>query len=203
MPRSVYHLRARVDPGLVRRLVLSRPDEVLDLHLLELARPEGEVARRDLVAKRLADLGDAERQLAAHGVQHVAEVDEDPLRRLGPQVGQARPVAGVDRSDRGPEHQVERPRLGQIGGAAVGALELLGRDRRVDLGQPDRVPAPSAPRTRDRRAAGPCSSGSRSSDPRRSTRGPSTSRPAGSSGSRRPDPPCRRGRRRPSATRRA
>ena len=40
-------------------------DEVLHLHLLELAHPEDEVAGRDLVAERLADLGDAERQLLA------------------------------------------------------------------------------------------------------------------------------------------
>ena len=38
--------------------------EELDLHLLELARAEGEVPRRDLVAKALADLGDAERDAA-------------------------------------------------------------------------------------------------------------------------------------------
>ena len=36
--------------------------EELDLHLLELARAEGAVLRRDLVAERLADLGDAERR---------------------------------------------------------------------------------------------------------------------------------------------
>ena len=44
---------------------LGRRHEELHLHLLELARAEDEVARRDLVAKRLADLGDAERRLLA------------------------------------------------------------------------------------------------------------------------------------------
>ena len=39
--------------------------EELALHLLKLARAEREVARRDLVAERLADLADAERELPA------------------------------------------------------------------------------------------------------------------------------------------
>ena len=38
-------------------------DEELHLHLLELARAEDEVPGRDLVAERLADLRDAERDL--------------------------------------------------------------------------------------------------------------------------------------------
>jgi hypothetical protein len=54
---------ARVDPLLVDLLVRARAAEVLDLHLLELARAEREVAGRDLVPERLADLCDAERQL--------------------------------------------------------------------------------------------------------------------------------------------
>ena len=53
------------NPFLVEVLpdVVVRRDEVLDLHLLELARAEDEVARRDLVAERLADLRDPERHL--------------------------------------------------------------------------------------------------------------------------------------------
>jgi hypothetical protein len=43
----------------------ARLDEELHLHLLELAGAEDEVARRDLVAERLADLRDAERRLLA------------------------------------------------------------------------------------------------------------------------------------------
>ena len=41
---------------------------------------------RDLVAERLADLRDAERQLLARELEDVLEVDEDPLRRLRAQV---------------------------------------------------------------------------------------------------------------------
>src|SRR5262249_2461690 len=44
-------------------IVLARPHEVLELHLLELARTEEEVPRSDLVAERAADLGDTEGQL--------------------------------------------------------------------------------------------------------------------------------------------
>jgi hypothetical protein len=52
-------------------LVGARLDEELHLHLLELAGAEDEVAGRDLVAERLADLRDAERRLLARVVMHV------------------------------------------------------------------------------------------------------------------------------------
>ena len=45
-----------VHPGLLPVLVGARLDEELDLHLLELAGAEDEVAGSDLVAERLADL---------------------------------------------------------------------------------------------------------------------------------------------------
>ena len=51
---------AVVDPVLVPLLVGARLAEELQLHLLELAGAEDEVARRDLVAEGLADLADAE-----------------------------------------------------------------------------------------------------------------------------------------------
>ena len=101
----------RVDPALVPFLVGARLDEELHLHLLELAGAEDEVARRDLVAERLADLADAERDLLARGLQHVAVVDEDALRGLRPQVRQARLVLG--RSKVGAEQSVEHARLGE------------------------------------------------------------------------------------------
>ena len=65
---------------------LGGRDEELHLHLLELAHAEEEVPRRDLVAEALADLRDAERRLHAQRRRDVLEVDEDALRRLGPQV---------------------------------------------------------------------------------------------------------------------
>jgi hypothetical protein len=56
---------AEAAPPLEPLLVGARLDEELHLHLLELAGPEDEVAGRDLVAERLPDLGDAERDLLA------------------------------------------------------------------------------------------------------------------------------------------
>ena len=104
--------QAFVHPALVPILVVAGGDEELELHLLELAHPEDEVARRDLVAERLADLCDAERKLAGGGVQDVLEVREDGLRGLGPQIRERRAV--VDRADAGLEHQVEGPGLGEV-----------------------------------------------------------------------------------------
>ena len=85
--------------------------EELDLHLLELAGAEDEVAGVDLVAEALADLGDAEGSLHAAGVDDVAEVGEDALGGLGAEIGLARLV--VDGANVGLEHQVEVARLGQ------------------------------------------------------------------------------------------
>ena len=87
------------------------PDEVLHLHLLELAHPEDEVARADLVAERLADLGDPERQLLARGLLDVLEVDVRALGGLGPQVDDRRVV--LDRAHERLEHEVEPARRGQ------------------------------------------------------------------------------------------
>src|SRR5207245_5869259 len=52
--------------------------EELHLHLLELARPKREVAGGDLVAERLADLRDAERELLPGGLELVEVVDVGP-----------------------------------------------------------------------------------------------------------------------------
>src|SRR5262245_45412584 len=56
-------LIARITPELVPLVRRVGVDEELDLHLLELARAEREIPRRDLVAKRLALLRDAEGNL--------------------------------------------------------------------------------------------------------------------------------------------
>src|SRR5439155_18823901 len=84
---------------------------------------EDEVARRYLVAERLAHLRDPERRLLARELQNVLEVDEDALRRLRAQVGDR---AGLlHGADRGLEHQVEFARLRQI--ALVSFARVLGR----------------------------------------------------------------------------
>ena len=108
---------ALVDPVAVPLVGLGRRHEELHLHLLELERAEDEVARRDLVAERLADLGDAERRLAARDLGDVLEVDEDALRRLGAEVD--RDARLLHRADARLEHEVEVARLGQV---AVGRL---------------------------------------------------------------------------------
>ncbi len=102
--------RPEVEPlaGLLRRA------EPLELHLLELAAAEDEVARGDLVAERLADLRDPERHAHAAGVEHVAVVEEDALRGLRAQVRHIVVAAGG--ADEGAEHQVELARLGERSG---------------------------------------------------------------------------------------
>ena len=106
-----------LDPVAVPLLRLGRRDEELHLHLLELERAEDEVAGRDLVPERLADLRDPERRLAARDLEHVLVVDEDPLGGLGSEVD-LRPGL-LDGADARLEHQVELARLGQV---AVGRL---------------------------------------------------------------------------------
>ena len=112
---------AVVDPVLVPLLVGARLAEELQLHLLELAGAEDEVARRDLVAEGLAHLADAEGRLLAGRAHDVGEVDEDALGGLGAQVVQAGLV--VDRPQVGLEQAGELARLGpgaRLAGDGVG-----------------------------------------------------------------------------------
>ena len=130
-------VEALLQPVLVPALGLVGRHEELHLHLLELERAEDEVAGRDLVAERLADLGDAERRLAARELQHLLEVEEDALGGLRAQVdGRAGLLHGADRRL---EHQVELARLGQVAlrvlarvlgrpAAALESLEVVGAE---------------------------------------------------------------------------
>ena len=110
-------------------------DEVLHLHLLELAHPEDEVAGADLVAERLADLGDPERQLLARRLLDVLEVDVRALGGLGAQVDDRGVL--LDRAHERLEHQVEparratagRRRPGSAGRAARRSSGPAGRSR--------------------------------------------------------------------------
>jgi hypothetical protein len=86
------------DPVGVPLIVRAGLDEIFELHLLELARAEGVVARVDLVAERLADLRDAEGAASPGRCRDVVEVHEDALRRLGAEVGDGGVV--LDRADR-------------------------------------------------------------------------------------------------------
>ena len=133
-PSSTYQSKRALLPRrrTTRARVVGR-DEELHLHLLELARAEDEVARRDLVAKRLADLRDAERRLLARELQDVLEVDEDALRGLGAQVdGRARVLHGAHRRL---EHEVEVARLGEVAVRSLAGVlgRLLGAGELADV----------------------------------------------------------------------
>ena len=97
--------------------------EELHLHLLKLARAEDELAGGDLVAKRFADLRDAEREAAARTVEHVLEVDEHPLRGLRPHVRHRSVV--LDRPHVRPHQQVEVPLLGEFPHRAAARAGVL------------------------------------------------------------------------------
>ncbi len=86
-------------------------DEELHLHLLELAGAKDEVAWRNLVTKRFADLSNAERRLLTRGVEHVLEVEEDSLCRFGTQIDIV--TRTLDRTGLGFEHEVELAGLGE------------------------------------------------------------------------------------------
>ena len=133
-------VEALVAPVLVPALAVGRRDEELHLHLLELAGAEDPVLRRDLVAERLADLGDAERRPLARRVEDVGEVDEHALRRLRAQVGDGRRV--LDRAGLGLEHQVELAGLGEravlaAARARVGVVELVEAEAVLAVGAVD------------------------------------------------------------------
>ena len=59
-PQRLHPLEPLVSPVVKPCCIGTRLHEELHLHLLEFPRPEDEVARRDLVAKRFADLRYAE-----------------------------------------------------------------------------------------------------------------------------------------------
>ena len=102
-------------------LVRTRLAEELQLHLLELASAEDEVAGRDLVAEGLAHLADAEGRLLAGRAHDGCEVDEDSLGGFGAQVVQAGLV--IDRPQVGLEQAGELARLGpgaRLAGDGVG-----------------------------------------------------------------------------------
>ena len=124
---------------------LAGPDEVLHLHLLELAHPEDEVARADLVPERLPDLGDPERDLLARALLDVLEVDVRALGGLGPEVDDRGVV--LDRAHVRLEHQVEPARRRQraavvravrprrwttVGSQQVGRRQVLGAGQLVE-----------------------------------------------------------------------
>src|SRR5260370_24462626 len=81
------------------------PAKIFQLHLLELARPEGKIARIDFVTKGFANLRDAKRQFLARDFENIFKLNEDGLRRLGPKISERRFI--LSRADEGFEHQIE------------------------------------------------------------------------------------------------
>jgi hypothetical protein len=129
-PQLHVPLQPLVHPVVVPTLCLGGRHEELHLHLLELERPEDEVARGDLVAERLTDLRDSERRLLAGVLEGGLEVEEDALRGLGSEVHGR---AGVlHRADRGLEHEVELARFREVA-VGVFARELRGGAPAADV----------------------------------------------------------------------
>ena len=143
-----FDLRARDADVLVKFQALLEPvvgepqavfgtAEKLDLHLLEFARAEDVVARIDLVAKRLADLRDAERELLARGIEDIAEIHKDRLRRLRAEIDEV--VVALDRSGVRFEHEIEGSGLCQFPTAIrarshqPGHVALLRREEAVEF----------------------------------------------------------------------
>src|ERR1700675_3861047 len=86
-----------------------RLDEKFQFHLLELARAEGEIARRDFVAERFADLRDAERDALPRRFQNIFELRENRLWGFGAEISDI--VFALNWSDKCFEHQIERTRF--------------------------------------------------------------------------------------------
>ncbi|MNC09259.1 hypothetical protein D3C75_568780 [compost metagenome] len=107
--------------------ILAGFAEEFKLHLLELAGPEGEVARSDFVPEALADLADAEGQLLAHGALHILEVDEDALCGFRAQINFV--SAGDGNTLMGFEHQVELADVRIVEGAAIRAHNVVLADQ--------------------------------------------------------------------------
>ena len=114
MPRSVTVMS--------RGRIVAGRDEKFQFHLFELARAEGEIARVNFVAERLADLCDAEGNLLARDAEHVLKLREDDLCGLGTKI---RDAAGFfDGADVSFEHEIKLARLGEVVRAAFGAFRL-------------------------------------------------------------------------------
>ena len=97
--------------------------EEFKLHLFELAGPEREVARRDLVSEGFAYLTYAEGDLFSGRSLNVLKVYEYTLSRLRPEVYLARRILG--NALEGLKHQVELSYIGEIMLAAVGTSYVV------------------------------------------------------------------------------
>ena len=121
-------VHALLGPVLEPVVVGTGFDEELQLHYFKLAGAEGRVAGGNFVAEGLADLGDAEGELAAGGVEDVFEVDVDALGGLGAEVDLRGGV--FNGAHESLEHEVELAGVGEFA-LAVGAfigIEVVGAE---------------------------------------------------------------------------
>ena len=139
--KRIEPVAAEASPVFEPLQIRSRPAEKLKLHLLEFARAEGEVARRNLVPEGLSDLADAERNLFPGGSLDVLEIDEDTLRCLRTEID------GVLRVLRdaleGLEHQVKLTDIGKVVLSAGRAGNLVVIDECLHLHVAHRVHTPA------------------------------------------------------------
>jgi len=84
-----------------------RRNEILHLHLLELTRPQDEVAWGYFVTKRLTNLRNTKRQLATHRSLHIQKVNEYALCGFGSEIGERRGIVVGDCAQLGLQHRVE------------------------------------------------------------------------------------------------
>src|SRR5439155_25771713 len=115
-------LMTGVDPFLMCLFVLARSHEVFHLHLLKFARAKNEIAGRDFVAKRFADLRDAERQFAPAGAQDIEKVYEDALRGFGTKIDECFGIIFCCGADVGAKHEVESAYFSPVRFSASGTL---------------------------------------------------------------------------------
>ncbi len=116
-------ITAKLTPVIEPLLAFGRLTEELELHLFKLASAKNEIPRSDLVAKSLAYLGDAQRQLGPGGSQYVAEIDEDALSRFRPQIDDRLRILS-DTLERF-EHHVEVANIRKVAGLALRAQDTL------------------------------------------------------------------------------
>src|SRR4030042_2428392 len=109
--------------------ISARLDEVLDFHLLELAHPEDEVARGNLISEGFAYLGNTEGQLPSSRCNHVREIDEYALSGLRAQIDNGCLI--LHGAYEGFKHEIEHAWFGKLpaAGRALPILNMAGAPR--------------------------------------------------------------------------
>ena len=118
--------QAELFPVLEPFQLLTRTNEELHLHLLELAHTEDELTSDNLVAECLTNLRNSERNLHTARLLHVQEVHEDTLCGLRTKINLH--CAVCRRTHLCREHQVELTYVGPVARAANRTNDLLIQD---------------------------------------------------------------------------